>query len=326
MDSDLNWMGFFEIKPDMNWICNNCGLKNNPSRNQCQACFNEKSVKSLTNNKDNTDIKQDENKINDYISIAKNLKQPQLANDIRSTLPKIVTDLYDYKCQYKIDPNTGSITFYPSPHLLKKEYGKKIFKKEKFIDSKQSKHFLEKLGCKKIEYLYDFDAEIIKKNDIFHGFARSLDIAYFDHYPLRIKVSHIWLLIMHSLAAHIDVNAEKLRSKYVKHNGKKKLIIDRPEFIKGSKNNNWTSVINEFNEQIDKYTVDNISKLLENNFSVSSNLDKISTKISLMSACKHYFAYIMRCGCGFHQITLDGNKNDWISLKNKIKIILNSNR
>eukprot|EP01084_Bolivina_argentea_P290535 499074_1 len=253
--------------------------------------------------------------------IAKNLKQPKLDKHFRTKLPKIVLELYDYKCKYHINPKDNGLTFYPSPHLSKQQYGTKIFEKEKFIHSNQLKHFLNKLNCKSIESVYNYDAQIIKKKDSFHGFARAMEIAYFDHYPLRIKVSHIWLLIMHALAAHIDVNAEKLREKYVTHNGKKRLTVVRTQFVKGSPKNDWESIINEFAQQIDANTVNNVAKLLENDFSTSSNLEKIASKVALMDACKHYFEYLLRGGCGFHQITLDGNKNDWIKLKEKVELV-----
>eukprot|EP00483_Globobulimina_turgida_P009571 UN09590 len=61
--------------------------------------------------------------------------------------------------------------------------------------------------------------------------------------------------------------------------------------------------------------------MLENNFSTTTNLEKIASKVSLMAACKHYFTYIVYCGCGFRQITLDGNKTDWINLKKKVELI-----
>eukprot|EP01084_Bolivina_argentea_P290536 499075_1 len=270
---------------------------------------------------DELKVEDEESKVDFKELTAKNTKHPKLSDEIRLNLQDVVRELFDYKPKYKINGKTGSVTFFPSPHLKDNEYGKKIFPTEKFMNSSQLKHFLSKLGCSSIESTYDWDAEIVKKDDSFHGFARAMEIAYFDHYPLRIKVSHIWLLIMHAIAAHIDINAEKLRAKYVNHNGKKELIVDRAEFVKGSRKNDWASVIDEFAQQIDKNTVNDIAKILENDFSVTTKLEKIASKVSLMDACKHYFNYVVRCGCGFREITLDGSKADWMNLKKKVEML-----
>eukprot|EP01083_Nonionella_stella_P274147 930508_1 len=63
---------------------------------------------------------------------------------------------------------------------------------------------------------------------------------------------------------------------------------------------------------------------MEANFSDSTIIDKISNKICVMDICKNYFEYEMICvpGCGFPKMTLSGNKNDWIKLKEKIEILL----
>ena len=218
---------------------------------------------------------------------AANKTLPILSEETRANLPDVVKTLYDHKCKYTIDNKTGSVTFYPSPHLNDSDRGTKAFKTEKLDKSKQLQHFLTKLQCNSIEAICDWNLEIISKKDPFNGFARAMEIAYFDHYPLKIKVSHIWLLILHGLSSHIDINHETLRDKYVDHEEKKELIVDRFNFIKGSKDNDWESVINEFSKQIDENTKNNIAKIIDNNFSVSNNLEKIVSKVSLMAACKH---------------------------------------
>lgn len=38
-------------------------------------------------------------------------------------------------------------------------------------------------------------------------------ISWSKHYPFRLPVEHIWLLMLQAIAVHIDQNADKLRSK-----------------------------------------------------------------------------------------------------------------
>ena len=171
--------------------------------------------------------------------------------------------------------------------MKKSDYGTKAYDKEKFIKSNQLQHFLSEIQCRSVEATNDANSEIIAKSDAFHGFVRAMEIAYFKHYPLRIKVSHVWLLILHALSQHLDNFHKKLRKKYVSHKGKKTLVVARPNFAKGSKTNDWEPVIDEFAQQIDKCTRNGIAKIVENDFSVSTKLEKIASKVALMSACKH---------------------------------------
>ena len=161
------------------------------------------------------------------------------------------------------------------------------------------------LGCEKIHGMNDWDLEIVKKEDTFHGFVRAMEMAYFDHYPLLIKVSHIWLLILHGLSQHLDIYNAQLRSKYVNDGKNQTLTVvrDSPDFVfdttnKNKKSNNdeskdesknadWSKVIDEFCDQIDKNTKNDIAGIVENDFSVSTKLEQTISKVSLMAACKH---------------------------------------
>eukprot|EP01084_Bolivina_argentea_P074193 134621_1 len=81
-------------------------------------------------------------------------------------------------------------------------------------------------------------------------------------------------------------------------------------------------MIGEFVQEIDKYTVDDIVPLLEHDFTTTTMQDKLAGKICIMDICKNYFEYKCWSKCGFPEITLCGNKNDWVKLKNKTVILL----
>eukprot|EP01084_Bolivina_argentea_P285000 488622_1 len=231
--------------------------------------------------------------------------------------------LKQHKCDYYInEKDGGSVTFFPSPFLSKNDLGNKLLNKTSFIKSKQFSNIMKENNCNKLEYLFDFNCEVIDSPNDLHSFIIAAELAYFLHYPLRISPSHIWLMILHAVGIHVDKNAELLRNKFVTHQGKKELIVERDEFVKGSRNNDWSGVIKEFAAQIDKNTVNNTVPLLECDFSDTTPVMKISGKVAIMDMCKHYFEYTMRCGCGFPQITLSGNKKDWVKLRNKTSKLL----
>ena len=86
--------------------------------------------------------------------------------------------------------------------------------------------------------------------------------------------------------------------------------------------NDWSEVIESFCDQIDKNTSKDCVSLLESDFSNSTQVDKIATKITIMDICKSYFQFVVRTRCGFKYITLTGTKNDWIKIYKKTKTLL----
>ena len=90
----------------------------------------------------------------------------------------------------------------------------------------------------------------------------------------------------------------------------------------GSPDNDWSGVIVEFCDQIDKNTADDSVSLLDPDFSNATKNDKINAKITIMDICKSYFKYILRTRCGFPKITLTGTKQDWIKIYNKSEKLL----
>ena len=97
------------------------------------------------------------------------------------------------------------------------------------------------MNCDNVEAAFmDHSNDDIKKTKVLeqswqmhHGFIRASELAWKEHYPLRIDPTHIWLLILQAIAMHVDMNSELLRKKWVNFEGTKKLIVNRDDFVKG---------------------------------------------------------------------------------------------
>ena len=260
---------------------------------------------------------------------------PVTDENILKDLPKDIQNLYHYsktqaskKTKFNSD---GSVTFYPTDIKLTPGDPKK-FTRVKFTKSKAYRSILKGCNCKfskfpstNHEAINDLNTEIIEEfqssGAIICPFITCAIIAWSNHFPLKIKPEHIWLLILQSTATHVEQNAEKLRNKYVKFKGKKELKLSRPGYDGSSAS--WNSIINDFVKLIDKNTVNDTVKLFDCNFSQSNFIDKLSTKITIMDICKSFFDYKVYTLCGFPSITLTGNKNDWLQLKIKTTKLLN---
>ena len=148
----------------------------------------------------------------------------------------------------------------------------------------------------------------------FHPLVQAFHNAYNDHRPLCLSPDMIWLLIAQGLANHINANAEQLRYKFVKHEGKVKIIVERDDFIKGSPKNPWEEVFAKFSSEIRKHIGETTHDLLTPNFSTSGVVEKAASEIVLMDAMQSYFEYKVVTLCGIPQIKLEGTLDDWQNL------------
>jgi len=99
------------------------------------------------------------------------------------------------------------------------------------------------------------------------------------------------------------------------------LEISRPNFVKGSPDNDWEGVFPEFSQLIRKNSVTGTVELIEADFSTTGPVERIVSHITLMDAVQHYFSYTMACGCGFPSITLTGEVADWIKIRQKAEAL-----
>jgi len=262
-------------------------------------------------------VKAASNQINEEEKKEEDTIAPTPDKAVLQNLSKELLSLYNHKAKYEVNKD-GSVTFWPTPDCKVSEQPLKTSKVSMVDAAKSAK-------CPgELEASSDPNVNVVQSGgrSTICSFIEASVTAWSNHYPIRFKPEHIWLLILQGVAVHVDQNAEKLRKKYVNHEGKKTLTVRRDGFVLGSDKNDWEGVIEEFVEQIDANTVKDTVQLFDCDFSGSTMMEKICTKVTIMDICKNYFSYRMMTGCGFPQITLDGTKEDWIRLKQKTSALL----
>jgi hypothetical protein len=147
-----------------------------------------------------------------------------------------------------------------------------------------------------------------------HPLITAIHKAFNDHRPLCLSPDMIWLLICQGLASHINANAEQLRSKFVKHQGKVRLEVRRDDFVKGTPENPWEEVIEEFSETIRQHIGEATHNLLIPAFSTTGLVERAATEIVLLDAMRSYFDYEVCTMCGIPKIKLEGTVTDWQQL------------
>lgn len=127
----------------------------------------------------------------------------------------------------------------------------------------------------------------------------------------------MWLLIAQGFAIHVNEHAEEMRNHFVSHEGKKKLVVRRDSFIKGSLENPWENVFDEFSTHIRREIGDTNHELIVSQFSTTGVIEKAANEVVLMDSMKAYFECHVVSRCGIPEVRLEGTHEDWVQLAKK---------
>ena len=173
------------------------------------------------------------------------------------------------------------------------------------------------LGGVEPESHYQPSGVPVASGRIRHAFVGAVHMAFARHYPLTISPDHIWMCIAQGLSSHVNANADKLRKKFVQHEGKKTLIVQRDDFVKGKPGNPWPEVFDAFSEQIREHVGPETHDLLTPDFTTTGPNERAAARVVLMDTLKNYFTYEVHTECGIPEITLEGTVDDWKKLRDK---------
>jgi hypothetical protein len=151
-----------------------------------------------------------------------------------------------------------------------------------------------------------------------HPVIVALHRAFMQHRPLCLSPDTIWLLICQGVAHHVNVHTEDLRSRFVRHQGKVQVVVRRDDFVKGSPENPWGEVINEFSPRVQAH-IGSAHDLFVPRFSTTGPTERIASEIVLLDAVQNYFEFILQTRCGIPAMTLEGTAEDWQELAERVQ-------
>lgn len=174
---------------------------------------------------------------------------------------------------------------------------------------------IEHLLNSPVEACSEFAGSVVSCS--YHALMAALHAAFVDHRPFVLSPDMIWLLIVQGFANHVNQNSEEMRSHFVSHEGKKELRVIRDDFIKGSLENPWENVFDEFSTHIKEEIGQSNHKLIVAAFSTTGAIEKAANEIVLMDSMKAYFNYVEETLCGIPEVHLEGSHEDWKLLAKK---------
>jgi hypothetical protein len=153
-------------------------------------------------------------------------------------------------------------------------------------------------------------------NVLAHPVISTLHRAFMEHRPVCLSPDMIWLLICQGVAHHVNVHAENLRSRFVRHQGKVQIGVRRDDFIKESPENPWGEVIDALSLGVRDH-IGPAHELFEPRFSTTGPTERIAAAIVLLDAMQSYFEYEVNTMCGIPAVTLEGTVEDWQTLADR---------
>ncbi|KAM9994838.1 hypothetical protein ACTFIY_001039 [Dictyostelium cf. discoideum] len=153
-----------------------------------------------------------------------------------------------------------------------------------------------------------------------NSFVYSAWESYNNHHHLVLRPDNIWMAILTQFSFYVNKNSEELREKFVDFNGKKELVVETEYPILEAPFDKLTIAMSN---QIQSNIKDpSIKDLIIPNFTTTTESDKVVFSIALMSTMKNYFNFVFQTYCGLSEVTLLGEINDWINLKERVEKLI----
>jgi hypothetical protein len=150
-----------------------------------------------------------------------------------------------------------------------------------------------------------------------HPLIDAVHIAFSQHRPLTLSPDAIWLTIAQGFGHHVAANAETLRGRLVRHEGRETLT-SRVESLEAA---DFKHAIADFSAQIRAATDPVLHETLVCDFSTTTPAIRTASEVALMDSFSSYFEYAMLCVCGIPKITVEGSLADWQRIRARVEVL-----
>lgn len=148
-------------------------------------------------------------------------------------------------------------------------------------------------------------------------FIDALHTAFSQHRSLTISPDAIWMILEQGFTHHVSENAEVLRPRLVRHEGKVELSVG----VAATDDASIQQAIASFSAQIREATDPVLHETLVCDFSTTTPAIRTASEVVLMDCYSSYFSYSMGCICGIPKITLTGQLQDWQRIRARIEVL-----
>ncbi len=163
----------------------------------------------------------------------------------------------------------------------------------------------------------DVDASLLTQTTV-HPLAAAVHYAFSEHRPLILSPDVVWLTIAQGFAQHVNANAETLRRRFVRHEGRRTLTCPVRSL---ETHEDWAAAIDGFCELVADEVEPGIADLVRCDFSTTTPVTRVAGDIVLLDAFQRYFVYEMMLICGIPEVTLLGSLEDWRKIEARVEAL-----
>ncbi|KAF8147390.1 hypothetical protein B0H34DRAFT_341577 [Crassisporium funariophilum] len=150
-----------------------------------------------------------------------------------------------------------------------------------------------------------------------NGFVDTVILAYNEHHHLVIRPDDIWIAILGQFNFYVNAHAEELRSHFVKHEGKKELVV---KAVGTRYTVDFGDLARQMTGEIHKNVVDaKLKDWILPDFTTTTDSDTVISAVLMMATLKAYFDFKMSLMCGIPSVTLEGEKSDWENILSRLE-------
>jgi hypothetical protein len=150
-----------------------------------------------------------------------------------------------------------------------------------------------------------------------HPLIDAVHTAFAQHRPLILSPDDIWLVIAQGFSHHVTENAEALRQRLVRHQGRRELSTNVLDLSVAS----FEQAIGSFSVQIRNETDPVLHETLICDFSTTTTAIRVASEVALMDTFSSYFTYVVGCVCGIPKITIQGSPEDWHRIRARVEVL-----
>ncbi|MDG1333698.1 MAG: DUF4419 domain-containing protein [Crocinitomicaceae bacterium] len=149
-----------------------------------------------------------------------------------------------------------------------------------------------------------------------NNFVATIHKSFDQHRPLSFTPDVIWLTIAQGVSIHINENFEELESHIFKTEKPDKIQVRNDSLPNGSVH--WVDLLHAFSDSTTKYVNDDYYAFFVPEFSTTTNIDMVSYEVTMLEGFSQAFKYLGDSGCGIPHITLQGNREDWQAIYERL--------
>ncbi len=153
-----------------------------------------------------------------------------------------------------------------------------------------------------------------------HPLLGAVHLAFAQHRRLVLSPDAVWLTIAQGVAHHVRLHAETLRPRLVRHAGKKVLTVTWAGPMPTDAAS-WAQIVGRFRDQVGAEVGEGRARLIECDFSTTTDLERVASQIVLMDVYAPYFDFYLAAICGIPEVTLLGTVADWRSIRARVDVI-----